>query len=104
MGLLWQQTGERRIESAIIAAPMPGNIASGVAEATRSLATFWIASNLSVTRYATFARRYSAITRPVPIAKDNGILRFGSLTSPAVNVMLFHASAENREFVCATQI
>src|SRR5207249_4988939 len=39
-----------------------------------------------------------------PNASDNGMFRFGFLTSPAVKVMLFQASAENREFVCATQI
>ena len=31
-------------------------------------------------------------------------MRFGSLTSPAVKVTLFHASAEKSELVCATQI
>ena len=32
------------------------------------------------------------------------MLRLGSFTSPAVKVMLFQASAEKSEFVCATQI
>ena len=44
------------------------------------------------------------MTRPVPKASESGMLRFGSLTSPAVNVMLFQASAENSELVCATQM
>src|SRR5205823_7373786 len=32
------------------------------------------------------------------------MLRRGSFTSPAVKVMLFHASAEKSELVCATQM
>src|SRR5260370_41665117 len=40
----------------------------------------------------------------VPNASESGMFRFGFLTSPAVNVMLFHASEEKSEFVCATQI
>ena len=40
----------------------------------------------------------------VPSASDSGMFRRGSLTSPAVNVMLFQASAEKSEPVCATQI
>src|SRR6478672_8451284 len=40
----------------------------------------------------------------VPSARDKGMLRRGSFTSPAVNVMLFQASAENSEPVCATQM
>ncbi len=32
------------------------------------------------------------------------MFRFGSFTSPAVNVMLFQASLENSEPVCATQM
>jgi hypothetical protein len=33
-------------------------------------------------------------------ASDSGMLRRGFFTSPAVNVMLFHASAENSDPVC----
>ena len=44
------------------------------------------------------------MTMPVPSASDSGMLRRGSFTSPAVKVMLFHASAENSEPVCATQM
>ena len=40
----------------------------------------------------------------VPSASDSGIFLRGSFTSPAVNVMLFQASAENSEPVCATQM
>src|SRR5437667_10738100 len=43
------------------------------------------------------------MTSPVPIASDRGRFRRGSLTSPAVNVTLFQASAENSEPTCATQ-
>ena len=42
------------------------------------------------------------MTMPVPSASDSGMLRRGSFTSPAVKVMLFQASAENSEPVCAT--
>jgi hypothetical protein len=45
---------------------------------------------------------YRPMTTQVPSASDSGMLRRGSLTSPAVNVMLFHASAENSEPVCET--
>ena len=44
------------------------------------------------------------MTRLVPSASDNGMFRLGSFTSPAVNVMLFHASAEKSDPVCARQI
>src|SRR5204863_3566882 len=44
------------------------------------------------------------MTSPVPKASDSGRFRRGSLTSPAVNVMLFQASAEKREPTWATQI
>ena len=40
----------------------------------------------------------------VPSASESGMLRRGSFTSPAVNVMLFHASAEKSEPVCDTQM
>src|SRR5581483_7529775 len=40
----------------------------------------------------------------VPNANESGTSRRGLRTSPAVNVMLFHASAENSDPVCATQI
>ena len=42
------------------------------------------------------------MTSPVPIASDNGRLRRGFLTSPAVKVTLFQASAEKSEPTCAT--
>ena len=48
------------------------------------------------------ASRYNPVTSPVPSPNANGKLRRGSLTSPAVKVMLFHASEENSEPVCAT--
>ena len=44
------------------------------------------------------------MTMIVPSASDSGMLRRGSFTSPAVNVMLFQASAEKSEPVCATQM
>jgi hypothetical protein len=44
------------------------------------------------------------MTSPVPKASESGMLRRGSFTSPAVNVMLFQASAEKSEPVCATQM
>src|SRR5579862_7198883 len=44
------------------------------------------------------------MTAPVPSASDSGTFRLGFFTSPAVNVMLFQASAENNDPVCATQI
>src|SRR5712692_2943531 len=43
------------------------------------------------------------MTSPVPKASDSGRLRRGSLTSPAVNVTLFQASAEKSEPTWATQ-
>src|SRR5215510_7437024 len=45
---------------------------------------------------------YKAITTPVPKASDNGKLRFGFFTSPAVKVTLFQASAENNDPTWAT--
>src|SRR5262249_24505472 len=39
----------------------------------------------------------------VPSAKERGTFRCGFLTSPAVNVMLFQASAEKSEPTWATQ-
>ena len=44
------------------------------------------------------------MTRNVPKASESGMLRRGFFTSPAVKVMLFQASAEKRELVCATQM
>ncbi len=41
------------------------------------------------------------MTTPVPSASDNGKFRLGFFTSPAVNVTLFHASAENSDPTCA---
>src|SRR5215210_4348696 len=101
---LLQPKVEIIIAIAMMRAPEPLKITSAVAEATRSLLTVWIVSNGSVTRYATFARRYNPMTSAVPKASDKGILRLGFLTSPAVKVMLFHASAEKSELVCATQM
>ncbi|OFW14514.1 MAG: hypothetical protein A3H29_03705 [Acidobacteria bacterium RIFCSPLOWO2_02_FULL_67_21] len=43
------------------------------------------------------------MTMMVPKASERGMVRRGSFTSPAVNVMLFHASAEKSDPVCATQ-
>src|SRR5437773_10070358 len=63
-----------------------------------------MAENGSAARYATLASKYKLITRNVPNASESGTLRRGLTTSPAVNVTLFHASAEKREFVWATQI
>src|SRR5258707_2560808 len=63
-----------------------------------------MALNGNVTRYATLARRYKPMTIVVPSASENGMFRRGSFTSPAVNVMLFQASAEKSEPVCETQI
>src|SRR5437868_13335298 len=63
-----------------------------------------MAENGSAARYATLASKYKLITRIVPNASDSGTLRRGLTTSPAVKVILFHASAEKSEFVCATQI
>src|SRR6202049_4101359 len=46
---------------------------------------------------------YTTLFRsPVPSASDSGRLRLGFFTSPAVNVTLFQASAENSEPTCAT--
>jgi hypothetical protein len=42
------------------------------------------------------------MTITVPNASARGMLRRGSFTSPAVNVMLFQASAEKSEPTCAT--
>ena len=41
---------------------------------------------------------------PVPRASDRGMFRFGSLTSAAMKVMLFQASAANNEPVWAMHI
>src|SRR4028119_1368483 len=46
---------------------------------------------------------YKPMTKPVPKASDKGIFFCGSLTSPAVKVMLFQASDEKSEPTCATQ-
>src|SRR5438309_4379419 len=43
------------------------------------------------------------MTTTVPAASESGMFRRGSFTSPAVNVMLFHASDEKREPTCETQ-
>src|SRR6266853_4314200 len=63
-----------------------------------------MALNGNVTRYATLARMYRTITIVVPTASESGTFRRGSFTSPAVNVMLFQASAEKSEPVCETQM
>ena len=39
---------------------------------------------------------------PTPSASESGRLRLGLRTSPAVNVTLFHASAENSDPTMAT--
>src|SRR5258706_292446 len=44
------------------------------------------------------------MTTMVPRARESGMFLRGSFTSPAVKVMLFHASAENSDPVCETQI
>src|ERR1700683_3227358 len=43
------------------------------------------------------------MTITVPRASDNGTLRAGLRTSPAVKVMLFQASAANSEPICEVQ-
>src|ERR1051326_7128023 len=43
------------------------------------------------------------MTSVVPAARERGILRLGSLTSPAVKVMLFQASEEKSEPTWETQ-
>ena len=43
------------------------------------------------------------MTPPVPATSERGRFRFGFLTSPAVNVMLFQASAAKSDPTCATQ-
>src|SRR6266850_309207 len=43
------------------------------------------------------------MTMNVPRARESGMLRLGSFTSPAVKVMLFQASAENSDPTWATQ-
>src|ERR1039457_6141281 len=43
------------------------------------------------------------VTSAVPAASERGMLRRGFFTSPAVKVMLFQASEENREPTCPTQ-
>src|SRR5437879_4872057 len=63
-----------------------------------------MAENGSAARYATFASKYKLITRIVQKASESGTLRRGLTTSPAVKVILFHASAEKSELVCATQM
>ena len=47
---------------------------------------------------------YRPVTMAVPSAIDNGNVRRGSFTSPAVKQMLFHASEEKRDPVCAMPI
>src|SRR5271155_765636 len=42
------------------------------------------------------------MTMPVPSASESGIFRRGFFTSPAVNVMLFQASAANSDPTCET--
>ena len=85
----------------MIVAPRPGKDRVRASPSRRGRpARAGSASNGSVTRYATLASRYRPITMKVPSASDSGIFRRGSFTSPAVNVMLFQASAENSEPVC----
>ena len=42
------------------------------------------------------------MTMAVPTASETGISRLGFFTSPAVNVMLFQASAEKSDPTCET--
>ena len=42
------------------------------------------------------------MTIAVPAASERGMSRLGFFTSPAVNVMLFHASAEKSDPTCET--
>src|SRR5438874_11105359 len=50
----------------------------------------------------TLQAMYKEITTPVPMTSDSGKLRLGLITSPAVKVTLFQASAENNEPTWAT--
>ena len=98
-----QPNVEIMIAIAIICAPAEGITVPTIALATRSSGVVWILSNGSTARYATLANKYRLITIPVPKASESGTFRRGSRTSPAVNVILFHASAENSDPVCATR-
>src|SRR3954470_4629770 len=104
MSRLLHPNGEINIPTALIIARGPEQTASSVAVATRSDGACCTAANGSVTRYATLASRYRPMTIEVPSASDSGTFRRGSRTSPAVKVMLFHASAEKSDPVCETQI
>src|SRR5438128_3508124 len=73
------------------------------AVATRSSGACLIWSKGNSARYARFARRYRAVTNPVPIARESGTVRRGFFTSPAVKVTLFQASEENKDPTWATQ-
>ena len=44
------------------------------------------------------------MTMAVPDTRESGMVRRGSFTSPAVNVMLFQASDEKSEPVCEMQM
>src|SRR6185437_12389565 len=52
--------------------------------------------------YTKLQATYNAMTVPVPSARESGRLRLGLITSPAVKVTLFQASAENRDPTWAT--
>src|SRR5581483_9227208 len=104
MSPLQQPNVEIMIATAMMPAPAPPNITCIAAVPTRSSGAYWILASGNTQRYATFASRYKPITSPVPNKSESGIFRRGSRTSPAVNVMLFQASAENSEPTCPTQI
>ena len=52
-------------------------------------------AELSYRQY--FARRYMTVTMKVPSARLYGMFFLGLITSPAVKVMLFQASEENKD-------
>ena len=56
----------------------------------------------STIRYAERGQEVHREHEAGPMTSDSGILRRGFFTSPAVKVMLFHASAENSEPTCTT--
>ena len=87
---------------AMIAAPTGPKMALSAAVATRPSGAFWICAKGSVHKYARFARQYKTITIVVPKAIDSATSRLGFLTSPAVNAILFQASAEKSDPTCAT--
>ena len=90
---------------AMIVAPPPGRSTSSVAVATRSAGACWICVEAAASPDTRRWRAGRGRSRSkVPSASDSGMLRRGSFTSPAVNVMLFQASAEKSDPVCETQM